>query len=108
MVAGWKGGIVAFGDRDVGEPLRQQSIADAERTAALVGDIFPGYRIKPVRGWPLADSTYPDGDIVYALCTPGIADLCDRRFVLEVPSELPAHVLEVAAGRAVALCAVHS
>jgi hypothetical protein len=105
---GAKAGILAFGGRDFAESLRQQPSADAERTAALVADIFPGYQIEPVRGGPLADSTYPDDDTVYAVCAPGIAVLCDRRFVFDEPSELPAHVLDVAAGRRVALCAVHS
>lgn len=105
---GAKAGILALGEGDFAESLRQLPRADAERTAELVAGIFPGYQVEPVRGWPLADSTYPDDDIVYALSAPGIGILCDQRFILDKPSELPAHVLHLAAGRRVALCAVHS
>jgi hypothetical protein len=105
---GAKAGILALGDGDFAELLRQLPSADAERTAALVADIFPGYEVESVRGWPLADSTYPDDDIVYALSATGIDIMCDKRFIHYKPSELPAHVLDVAAGRRVVLCAVHS
>jgi hypothetical protein len=106
--AGAKAGILALGDRDFAESLRQRPRADAKRTAALVAGIFPGYQVEPVQGWPLTESTYPDDDVAYALSAPGIDIMCDRRFMLDRPSELPGHVLGEAAGRRVALCAVHS
>lgn len=107
-LVGAKAGILALGDRDFAASLRQLPLADAERTGALVAAIFPGYQVELARGWPLAESAYPDDDVVYALSVPGLDILCDRRFMLDRPSELPAHVLEVAAGRRVALCAMHS
>lgn len=61
-----------------------------------------------MQGLPLEDATYPDDDVTYALSAPGIDIMCDQRFLLDKPSELPAHVLDAAAGRMVALCAVHS
>ena len=105
---GAKAGILALGDRDFTESLRQLPRADAERAVALVTEIFPGYQIEPVQGRALEESTYPDDDVVYALSTPGIDIMCDQRFILGKPSDLPAHVLDVAAGRAVALCAMHT
>jgi hypothetical protein len=105
---GAKAGILALGDRDFAKSLRRLPRADAERTATLVAEIFPGYRFEPVQGGPLEESTYPDDDVVYALSAPGIDIMCDQRFMLDKPSELPAHVLGVAAGRRVALCAMHS
>jgi uncharacterized protein DUF6928 len=105
---GAKAGILALGDGDFAESLRRSPTADIERTAALVAGIYPGYQVEPGRGWPLADSTCPDDDIVYALDAPGIGILCDRRFILGKPSELPAHVLDLAAGGTVTLCAMHS
>jgi len=103
-----KAAILALGDGDFAESLRQLPRADAERTSALVAEIFPGYQVEPVQGWPLAESTYPDDEFVYALSAPGVGIMCDQRFMLDKPSELPAHVLDVAAGRRVALCAMHS
>lgn len=105
---GAKAAILALGDRDFGESLRQLPHADPEQTAALVGEIFPGYQVELVEGWPLADATYPDDDVIYALSAHGIDIMCDQRFMLDKPSELPAHVLGAAAGRRVALCALHS
>ncbi len=105
---GAKAGILALGDRDFTESLRQLPRADAERAVALVTEIFPGYQVEPVQGRALEESTYPDDDVVYALSTPGIDIMCDQRFILGKPSDLPAHVLHVAAGRAVALCAMHT
>ena len=58
-------------------------------STALVAEIFPGYRVEPVQGWPLEESTYPNDDVVYALSAPGIDIMCDRRFMLDKPSELP-------------------
>lgn len=105
---GTKAGILALGGRDFAESLRQLPRAGAERTAALAAEIFPGYQVEPVRGRPLKESTYPDDDVVYALSAPGIDIMCNWRFQLYKPSELPVHVLDVAAGRRVALCAMHS
>jgi hypothetical protein len=105
---GAKAGILAFGDGDFAESLRRLPTADAEQTAALVAEIFPGHQAEPVRGWPLAEAACPPDDVVCALGAPGIAIMCDQRFMLDRPSELPAHVLQTAAGRRVALCAMHS
>lgn len=108
---GAKAAILAFGDGDITAVLRQMPHADADRTRTLVAEIFPGYDIDPVRGWPLAESTYPDTDTAYALSAASIDILCDKRFQLQQPSELPGHVLDVAAGRRraeVVLCEMHS
>jgi hypothetical protein len=87
---GAKAGILVLGDQDFAEPLRQLPRADAERTVALVAENFPGYQVEPVQGLALDESTYPDDDVVYALSAPGIDVMCDQRFVLGKPSELPA------------------
>jgi len=105
---GAKAGILALGDGDFAESLRQLPAADAAGTDALVADVFPGYQVEPVRGWPLAEATYPPDDEVQALSAASIGIVCDGRFVLDRPSELPDHVLDLAAGRRVVLYAVHS
>jgi hypothetical protein len=76
---GAKAGMLALGGQDFAESLRQLPRADAERTAALVAEIFPGYQVEPVQGWPLEESTYPDDDVAYALRARGIDIVCDRR-----------------------------
>src|SRR2546430_17177727 len=65
-LVGAKAGILALGDRDFTQALRQLPRAGAERTAALVAEIFPGYQVEPVNGVPLEESTYPDDDVACA------------------------------------------
>jgi hypothetical protein len=96
---GAKAGILALGDRDFTESLRRLPRADADRTEALMAEIFPGYEVEQVESWPLEESTYPDDDIVYALSAPSIDIMCDQRFMFDNPSELPAHVLQKAGDR---------
>jgi hypothetical protein len=96
---GSKASILAIGDQDFAASLRQIPHADAERTAAVVAQVFPGYQVESVPGSPLAEATYPEDDVAYALSAPGIDILCDRRLMLDKPSELPTHVFDVAAGR---------
>jgi hypothetical protein len=105
---GAKAGILALGGGDMVAALRLQPRADPARTRALIGDVFPGYQVEPAKGRPLSGSTYPDDDIVYALSAPGIDIMCDKRFMIRKPSELPVHVLGLAAGRRVVLCEMHS
>ncbi len=104
---GTKAGILAFGG-DIAAALRRKPSADPERTRALVGAAFPGYEVEPAKGSPLSESTYPDDDIAYALSAPGIDIVCDRRFMIRKPSELPEHMLGLAAGHQAALCQMHS
>jgi hypothetical protein len=105
---GAKAGILALHDGDIAAALRRQPRPEAARTAALVAGVYPGYDMEPVDGWPLAESTYPDEDIVYALSALGVDILCDQRFMLAEPSELPGHVLDLAGGRRVTLCQLDS
>lgn len=105
---GAKAGILAFSDGDFAGPLRRAPRADAGLTAALVAEVYPGYRAEPVSGCPLVAAAEPPRDIVYALRVPGFGIMCDQRFHPCKPSEMPEHVLGLAAGRRVALCSVHS
>lgn len=105
---GAKAGILAIGDGNFAALLQRLPTADAVRTTELIAELYPGYHAEPVQGGQLAESTYPDDDIVYALSAPGIDILCDGRFVTDKLSELPEHVLRLAAGRQVVLLAMHS
>lgn len=105
---GARAGILAFSDGDFAGPLRRLPLADAGLTAALVAEVYPGYLAEPVRGCPLDEATDPAQDIVYALRVPGLGIMCDQRFHPYKPSEMQEHVHEIAIGRRVALCAMHS
>jgi hypothetical protein len=101
--------ILAVGDGDFAGSLRRIPRADPERTGTLLARAYPGYQVEPEEGWPLDESVYPDeADLVYALSAPGISLVCDQRFLTCTPSQLPAHLLEMAGGRRTALCSMHS
>ncbi len=68
---GAKAGILALGDQDSAESLRQPPPADAEQTAALVAEIFPGYQVEPCQSWPLEESTYPRMTLQHLALLPG-------------------------------------
>ncbi|MFF7436982.1 DUF6928 family protein [Streptomyces sp. NPDC008122] len=56
----------------------------------------------------LGEVTYPPDGLTYAASFQGVDLVCDRRLMFDRPSELPAHLLEAAAGRRVILHAMHS
>lgn len=47
---GAKAGILALADGDAAAALRRRPRADAERTRALLAEIYPGYHIDPTEG----------------------------------------------------------
>ncbi|MER7946761.1 hypothetical protein ABTY59_05115 [Streptomyces sp. NPDC096079] len=46
----------------------------------------------------LGEATYPPDGLTYAASFTGVDVVCDRRLMFDRPSELPAHLLEAAAG----------
>jgi hypothetical protein len=105
---GAKTGVLAFVDGDAGPLLRQRPVASAELTPALIERLYPGYRIEPDGQRDLWEAVYPPDDMVYALSVPGLDLACDQRFMVDRPSELPAHLLQLGAGRRMLLHAMHS
>lgn len=105
---GAKTGLLAFADGDVPTALRRGGTPDARRTAELVRRAHPGFEVSATDGNTLSDGSYPPDDVTYAASLPGVDILCDRRFMVDRPSELPAHLLGLAAGRRVVLHAMHS
>ncbi|GAB3175092.1 hypothetical protein FHX75_1350 [Micromonospora palomenae] len=105
---GAKTGLLAFADGDVPTALRRGGTPDARRTAELVRRAHPGFDVSATDGSTLSDGSYPPDDVTYAASLPGVDLLCDRRFMVDRPSELSAHLLGLAAGRRVVLHAMHS
>ncbi|WUS99836.1 hypothetical protein OHA46_25540 [Streptomyces sp. NBC_00708] len=105
---GAKTAILAYADGDVAPVLKAAGEPQAAGTAELVARVFPGRGTEPTQGDVLAESTYPPEGITYAASFPGVDLVCDRRLMFDRPSELPAHLLEAAAGRRVILHAMHS
>lgn len=105
---GAKTALLAYADGDVVPALKAAGEPQAERTAELVARLFPGRRTELTQGGVLGESTYPPEGITYAAGFPGVDLVCDRRLMFDRPSELPAHLLEAAAGRRVVAHAMHS
>ena len=70
--------------------------------------MLPGYAVEPVGEGTLMDWVYPPEGITYATVLAGAELLCDRRLVLDRPSELPEHVCRAGAGRRIVMHGMHS
>jgi hypothetical protein len=104
---GVKTALLAISDGDLRPALRgpARSAADAEE---LVRGLLPGRDVTPSGEGTLRDRISPPDDMTFAVALRGAAVLCDRRFALDRPSRLPAHVLRAAAGRRITVHAMDS
>jgi Family of unknown function (DUF6928) len=105
---GAKTALLAFAEGDIRVALAGAGDSDPERTEALVRRVHVGYDIEPDEDGTLLDDVYPPDDRTYAIAVDGLELLCDRRFMLDRPSELPEHLLELGAGRRIVLHGMHS
>jgi hypothetical protein len=105
---GAKTGLLAFADGDVATALRRAGGRDPGDTAALIGRVHPGHLAEPIDDGTLGDDTYPPDDITYAAVLDDVTILCDRRFMLDQPSQLPGHLIDLAGPRRIVLHAMHS
>jgi hypothetical protein len=109
---GAKTGLLVHADGAVPDRLRQAAVGatpDRQRTDALVARLYPGRRVEPGDGaCPLFEATYPPQGQAYAGSWPGVDLVCDRRFMLDRPSQLPAGLVATGPGRRTVLHAMHS
>lgn len=90
---GAKTGLLAFSDGDIRPALRDASRSGLAEAEALVrrvhqGYVQRGYTVEAAGGSSL-DNCYPPEDSTCVTILPGAELLCDRRFMLDRPSELP-------------------
>lgn len=104
---GAKTALLAFAEGHIRPALLGATRADRAATEALVRRAHPGYNVEPTDDGTL-DATYPPDDITYATTLPGAELLCDRRLVLDQPSELPEHLLKAGAGKRIIMHGMHS
>ncbi|MDR7279107.1 DUF6928 family protein [Catenuloplanes atrovinosus] len=90
--------LLAIVAGDPREALRGagRGAADAEES---VRGLLPGRDVSRIEDGALADRLYPPDDVTYAAVLRGAVLLSDRRFALDCPSRLPAHVLRAGADR---------
>ncbi len=109
---GAKTGLLAFSDGDIRPALQGASRSGLAEAEALVRRVHQdyvqrGYTVEAI-GDSSLDDCYPPDDSTCVAILPGAELLCDRRFMLDRPSELPGHILSLGAGRRVILHAMHS
>ncbi|MGR6920980.1 DUF6928 family protein [[Actinomadura] parvosata] len=107
---GAKTGVIAYSSSDTPLPrlLRTPARPDAAATAALIERSFPGWRVSPAEPGTLLDDIRPPGDLAYATSFPGVDLICCAHFMLDRPSQLPAHLVAASKGRRLVLHAMHS
>src|SRR4051794_12478698 len=81
------------------------AVAEADE---LVRRASPGDDVTPIGEGTLLDWIYPPDDVTYAAVLAGTDLLCDRRLVLDGPSELPEHLRKAGAGRRIIMHGMHS
>jgi hypothetical protein len=105
---GAKTGMLVYGDGDIAAALRLASTPDPAATAGLVGRVYPNWHVSPEDGNLLGDATYPPDGITYAASLSGVDVVCDQRWMIDYPSQLPGHLVEASAGRTLVMHAMHS
>lgn len=104
---GAKTALLAFADGELQPALLGATPSAAAEAEELVRQVLPAYAVTLVGGTTL-DATYPPDDVTYATVLPGAELLCDRRLVLDRPSELPKHLLRAGTGRRIIMHGMHS
>ncbi|MGW7645036.1 DUF6928 family protein [Streptomyces bobili] len=105
---GAKTGLLVYADGDVPELLRRVGAADRDRTATMVRRLYPGWEVEEREGSNLADGVYPPKGTVYAASWPGVEVIGDRGMMIDLPSQLPEHLVAASAGRRLVLHNMHS
>ena len=107
---GAKTGLLVYADGDVPDLLRrvEAEAADPERTHALMRRLYPGWEIAEAGTLNLYDGVYPPDGTAYAASWPGVEVVCDRRVMVDVPSQLPEPLVVASRGRRLVLHAMHS
>jgi len=105
---GAKTALLAFADGDLRPALLGATRSERAEVERLVRQLYPGYLVASADDGRLSDDLYPPDDITYATVLAGAELLCDRRLVLDYPSELPEHLRNAGAGRRIIMHGMHS
>ncbi|WP_329228932.1 DUF6928 family protein [Streptomyces canus] len=105
---GAKTGLLVYADADVPALLRQVGAADLDRTVTMMRRLYPGCEIEECEGSNLWDGVYPQKGTAYAASWPGVDVVGDQRVMIDVPSQLPEHLVAASIGRRLVLHAMHS
>jgi hypothetical protein len=104
---GAKTALLAFTDGHLRPALLGATPSDSAEAEDFVREIYPEYDVTLV-GDSTLEVTYPPDDIAHVAVLPGAELVCDRRLVLDRPSELPEHLVRAGAGRRITMHGMHS
>jgi hypothetical protein len=79
-----------------------------ERTAELLGRLYPGWEATESAGCELGDATYPPDGTAYLGSFPGADIVCDQHWTGDHPSRLPQRLIDASAGRRLVVHWMHS
>lgn len=96
---GAKTALLAFAEGDIRPALSGATRSERAEAEMLVRQVHPGHVVASAEDGTLWDCGYPPDDVTYATALAGAELFCDRRLVLDRPSELPEHLLKAGAGR---------
>jgi hypothetical protein len=105
---GAKTALLAFADGDVPSALLGATRFGRSEAEKFVRRVYPGYGLAPADDGTLEHGVYPADGITYATVLAGVDLICDRRLMFDRPSELPAHLLAIGAGRRIVVHGMHS
>jgi hypothetical protein len=105
---GAKTALLAFAEGDIRPALLGATGPGRDEAAELVRQVHPGYTVEPAEEGTLSECVYPPDGITYAAALAGANVFCDRRLVFDRPSQLPAHLRKVGAGRRIIMHGMHS
>lgn len=106
---GAKTGLLVYTNGDVAVRLKGVGTADLEQTTAMMLRLYPGWTVEPAAvSSNLWEGVYPPDGRAYAASWPGVELLCDRRVMVDRPSQLPDELVAASAGRRMVLHAMHS
>ncbi|RAK36655.1 hypothetical protein B0I29_108245 [Actinoplanes lutulentus] len=105
---GAKTALLAFTDGDLRPALRGVARPDSAEVIGLVRELHPDYEVTPIGEGSVGDYSYPPDDTSYVAVVAGAELFCDRRLVCDLPSRLPARLLQAGAGRRIIMHAMHS
>ncbi|MGW1798199.1 DUF6928 family protein [Streptomyces sp. NPDC001984] len=105
---GAKTGLLVYADGDVPGLLREVGAADLARTSDTMRRLYPGRLVEQSSGSNLWDGVYPANGTAYAASWPNVEIVCDRRVMIDFPSQLPEHLVAASVGRRLVLHAMHS
>ncbi|MFE0464628.1 DUF6928 family protein [Kitasatospora sp. NPDC058965] len=105
---GAKTGLLVYTDGEVLALLNRVGAADLGRTTAMMRRLYPGWAVEAAGGSSLWEAVYPPDGRAYAGSWPGVELVCDRRVMVDRPSQLPEELVAASVGRRMVLHAMHS